>query len=107
MPLQRRLPKRGFYHEGRWPVAIVNLDTLCRAFEDGAEVTAEEIVRLGLAKSFRGGVKVLARGEVTKKLQVKVQAVSPAAQAKIESAGGSVELIGSAAAQDVQGQKEE
>ena len=107
MPLQRRLPKRGFFHEDRWPEAVVNVDALCQAFEDGDEVTAEDMVRRGVAKSSRGGVKVLGRGEVTKQLKLTVQSISPSARAKIEAAGGSVELIGYAAQQGEQGQKEE
>jgi len=100
MPLHRRLPKRGFNHEKRWPMAIVNVDTLCRIFDDGAEVSSEMIIEAGLAPSLPGGVKVLGRGEASKKLFVKVQAISPSAQTKLEGAGGSVELIGRAAAAD-------
>lgn len=92
-PLHRRLPKRGFFHGKRWPVAIVNLDTLNEAFEDGAEVTAQTIVDRGLAQDFVGGVKVLARGEITKKLTLRVQAISGGAREKVEAAGGSVEIL--------------
>lgn len=93
MPLHRRLPKRGFNHANRWPMAIVNLDTLDQAFEAGTDVTTEAIVAAGIARSERGGIKVLGRGEVSKKLTLKVQAISPSAQAKVEAAGGSVEII--------------
>lgn len=92
-PLHRRLPKRGFNHANRSPYAIINLDVLEAAFESGAEVTTDSIVAAGLAKSAKGGIKVLGRGEVTKKLSLKVQAISPGAQEKILAAGGSVELI--------------
>lgn len=92
-PLHRRLPKRGFNHANRSPFAIINLDVLEAAFESGAEVTTASIVAAGLAKSAKGGIKVLGRGEVTKKLSLKVQAISPGAQEKILAAGGSVELI--------------
>lgn len=91
-PLHRRLPKRGFHHEKRWPMAIINLDTLNEAFEDGAEVTSLALVERGLAQDFTGGVKVLARGEVSKKLTLRVQAISAGARAKVEAAGGAVEI---------------
>jgi large subunit ribosomal protein L15 len=97
MPLARRLPKRGFTSLDRFPMAVVNVDLLSRVFEDGAEVTAESIIKAGLAKASKGGVKVLGRGELAKKLIVKVQAVSPGARTKIEAAGGTVEVIGFAA----------
>lgn len=93
-PLHRRLPKRGFNHESRWPVAIVNLDVLEGAFEAGAVVTPESVVAAGLVKASRGGIKILGRGDVTKALTLKVQAISPGARQKIEAAGGSVEIVG-------------
>lgn len=93
MPLHRRLPKRGFNHEGRFPFAIVNLDTLDRAFESGDSVTPEALVAKGLADAQRGGVKILARGEITKKMTIQANAISPSARAKIEAVGGSVEII--------------
>ncbi len=94
MPLHRRLPKRGFNHQNRWPMAVVNVDTLHRVFENGADVTAEAIIAAGLAKALPGGVKLLGRGEVAKKLTVTVQAASPGARRKIEAAGGTVTLVG-------------
>jgi large subunit ribosomal protein L15 len=93
MPLMRRLPKRGFNHENRHQPAEVNLDILEGAFDDGAEITPAVLLEKGLAKKRAGGVKVLARGELTKKLTVKVNAVSASARQKIEAAGGTVELI--------------
>ena len=93
MPLHRRLPKRGFNHENRWPMAVVNLDSLEKAFETGTEVTAEAIIAAGLARVAKGGIKVLGRGDVTKGFTVKIQAISPSAQKKIEAAGGSVEIV--------------
>lgn len=98
MPLHRRLPKRGFNHADRWPVAVVNVDQIDQYFTEGGEIAAEDIIRAGLAKSSRGGVKVLGRGEISKKVTLKVQAVSPSAKAKIEAAGGSVEIVGIMAA---------
>ncbi len=93
MPLHRRLPKRGFNHQDRHPLAAINLDALDGAFEDGAEITVEKIRETGLIKSLRGGVKILARGDIAKRFIVKVQAVSVTARQKIEQAGGSVELV--------------
>lgn len=92
-PLHRRLPRRGFNHESRWPMAIVNLDKLEEFYEDGAEITAAVLVERGHANQFRGGVKVLGRGELTKKLHLKIQAISQSAREKIEAAGGSVEIV--------------
>jgi large subunit ribosomal protein L15 len=93
MPLHRRLPKRGFNHADRWPVAVVNIDSLEKAFEAGAEVTTEAIIAAGLARVAKGGVKVLGRGEVSKGFTIKVQAISPSAQKKVEAAGGSIEIV--------------
>ena len=93
MPLHRRLPKRGFHHEARFPLAVVNLDVLERRFEAGSEVSPETVAQAGLVDAAKTGIKVLARGELTKALKVRANAVSAAAQAKIEAAGGSVELI--------------
>jgi len=100
MPLHRRLPKRGFNHEHRWPMAIINLDRLDRTFEDGAEVSTESLVKSGFVENAKGGVKVLGRGEITKKLYLKVQAISPSAKAKVEAAGGTVEIIALSSAAD-------
>ncbi len=92
MPLSRRLPKRGFHHEAQYPLAAVNLDVLDKHFEAGAEVTAEALVAKHLIKGLKGGVKVLGRGEITKKLTLKVAAISGSARGKVEAAGGSIEL---------------
>ncbi len=92
-PLHRRLPRRGFNHSNRFPMACINLDQLDAAFEDGAEVTAETLVSRKLVHDKRGGVKVLGRGELKKKLTVRVQAVSASVQSKIESAGGTLEIV--------------
>jgi len=94
MPLHRRLPKRGFHHRDRFPVATVNLDALERVFEPGAEVTAEALVRAGLASPVQGGIKILGRGRLTKKLTVRTQRITATARKKIEDAGGSVEITG-------------
>jgi large subunit ribosomal protein L15 len=93
MPINRRLPKRGFYHEDRFPCFIVNLDVLEQKWEAGVDVTPETLVKAGLAEPMKGGVKILGRGELTKKLTVRCNAISEGARGKIESAGGTVELI--------------
>jgi len=93
MPLLRRIPKRGFHHRKRYPFATVNLDVLDRAFEANALVTPEVLLAARLVEVAKGGVKVLGRGELSKKLTVRVNEVTPTARAKIEAAGGTVEII--------------
>ena len=93
MPLLRRIPKRGFHHRKRYPFATVNLDVLDRAFEANALVTPEALLAARLVEVAKGGVKVLGRGELSKKLTVRVNQVTPTARAKIEAAGGTVEII--------------
>ena len=92
MPLTRRLPKRGFTNIFKKEYAIVGLDDLNR-FEDGTEVTPQLLIEEGIIKKELDGVKILANGEIQKKLTVKVQKVSKAAAEKIEAAGGKVEVI--------------
>lgn len=91
MPLQRRLPKRGFHSPNRIESEIVSLDGLDR-FESGAVVDREALRKAGLAKG-RGPVKVLANGEIAKAITLKVQAISAKAREKVVAAGGSVEVI--------------
>ena len=94
MILVRRLPKRGFQNPARRAYTPVNLSVLNK-FPEGATVGAAELLATGLVKAFaNGGFKVLANGELTVKgLQVKANAVSAAAKAKIEALGGSVEIV--------------
>jgi len=92
MPLARRLPKRGFHNIFAKPLEIVNLSSLNR-FDDGAEVTAETLLEKGILSKCTYGVKILGNGSVTKKLTVKVNAVSASAKEKIEAAGGKVEVV--------------
>lgn len=92
MPLQRRLPKRGFVNIFATQYATVNVSDLNK-FEDGTVVTAEALVEAGLLKKTLDGVKVLGRGDLTKKLTVNVQAFSAGAKQKIEEAGGKAEVI--------------
>ena len=91
-PLFRRLPKRGFNNINRKEFAIVNLTDLNK-FEDGSEVTATILVENGIIKNEKDGIKVLANGSLEKKLTVKATKFSKAAQAAIEAAGGSVEVM--------------
>lgn len=93
MPLVRRIPKLGgFKNPNKEIFAIVNVGVLEETFEDGATVTPGELRDRGLVKH-RGRVKVLAEGELSKSLTVETHAISAGARSKIESAGGSVELI--------------
>ena len=92
MPLQRRIPKRGFVNIFGTKYATINVEDLNR-FEDGAVVDAKAIVEAGLLKKTLDGVKVLGRGELTKKLTVNVAAFSAGAKSKIEAAGGKTEVV--------------
>ena len=92
MPLQRRVPKRGFVNIFATNYATINVGSL-NAFEDGAVVDAAALKEAGLVKKSYDGIKVLANGTLTKKLTVKAAAYSEAAKAKIEAAGGKAEVI--------------
>lgn len=91
MPLQRRLPKRGFNNIFADEYAVINVASL-NAFENGDVVDAAALMAKGIIKKELCGVKLLANGSLSKKLTVKVAAVSAAAKAKVEAAGGSVEV---------------
>lgn len=92
MPLNRRLPKKGFSNaKFRTEYAVVNLSSLEAKFEDGATIDEAALRAVGLVQGGAwDGVKVLAMGDLTKKFTVQVDKVSAAAQEKIEKAGGSV-----------------
>ena len=92
MPLYRRLPKRGFKCRNSKDIVAINVSELER-FEDGAEVTVESLLESRAISKAGDGVKILGNGELTKKLNVKVNAVSETAKTKIEAAGGTVEVI--------------
>ena len=92
LPIYRRLPKRGVENRNTKEIIAINVDVLNR-FEDGAEVTAESLLASGAISKIADGVKILGNGELTKKLYVKVNAVSETAKSKIEAAGGTVEVI--------------
>jgi large subunit ribosomal protein L15 len=92
MPLIRRLPKRGFTNPTRVEYGPVNVQAL-EIFENGTVVTLDVLRQAGMFKSKFDGVKILGSGELTKKLTLKVSAVSATAKAKIEAAGGTVEIV--------------
>lgn len=91
MPLQRRLPKRGFHNPFSEEVEIVNLSTL-EAFEDGAVVDIPELKKQGKVRSRATKVKILGNGELTKKLTVRATGFSKSAKEKIEAKGGTAEV---------------
>ena len=94
LPFVRRLPfVRGFVNIHKVPYAPVNLQELERAFADGDVVTPEKMVAAGLIKSENARVKVLAHGELNKKLTVHAHAFSAPARERIQNAGGAVELL--------------
>jgi large subunit ribosomal protein L15 len=93
MPLQRRVPKRGFVNIFGKEIAIVNIAALENTFEDGAVIDVEGLIKAGLVKKSLDGVKILGNGDITKKLTVQVNAFSDTAKQKIEAAGGKAEVI--------------
>ena len=93
MPLHRRVPKRGFNNIFRVEYAVVNLDTLVDVFDAGSDVTPELLRERGLVREKRALIKVLGRGDVTKKLTVRAHKFSEAAAQKIAAAGGVAEVI--------------
>ena len=92
MPLYRRLPKRGFKNIFAKQYVSINVEELNK-FDDGAEVTAEALMDKGIISKALDGVKILGRGEVTKKVNVKVAKYSASAKEKIEKAGGTAEVM--------------
>jgi large subunit ribosomal protein L15 len=92
MPLQRRIPKRGFTNIFAKNIQAVNVGTLNK-FEDGATVDAKALIDAGIVKARCDGIKILGNGKLDKKLNVKVSAFSESARQKIEAAGGKAEVI--------------
>ena len=92
MPLQRRIPKRGFNNIFAEEWAAINLSAL-EVFEDGATVDAQVLADKGIIKKANLPVKVLGNGKLTKKLTVKLNAFSASAAEKINSVGGKAEVI--------------
>jgi large subunit ribosomal protein L15 len=98
MPLHRRLPKRGFNNIFRLEFAEINLDRLQEAVDsklvDAKEtVTAESLVKAGVVRRSRDGVRLLGRGELKVKLTIEVHGASKPAIAAVEKAGGSVKIL--------------
>lgn len=92
MPLARRIPKRGFNNIFAKPLEAINVSALNK-FEDGAVVSANELLESGILSKCEYGVKILGQGEISKKLTVKANAFSASAKEKIEAAGGKAEVI--------------
>jgi large subunit ribosomal protein L15 len=97
MPLHRRIPKRGFHNLFRVEYAVVNLDDLAERFDAGTVVTPELLRERGLIHSMRQPIKVLARGDISKKLTVHAHRFSGKAAEKIAAAGGATEVLGAEA----------
>ena len=92
MPIYRRLPKRGFNNIFAKQYVTINVSDL-EKFDNGTEVTAELLKETGVVSKVLDGIKILGRGELTKKLNVKVAKYSAQAIEKIEKAGGKAEVI--------------
>ncbi len=92
MPLYRRLPKRGFKNRNAKEIIAINVSAL-EVFDNGAEVGIEQLLERGVINKVADGVKILGNGELTKKLNVKVNAYSESAKEKIEALGGTAEVI--------------
>ena len=91
-PFISTLPKRGFTNRNTKEIVSINVDRL-NIFEDGSEVTVATLIEAGVIKNPRDGVKILGNGELTKKLDVKVNAFSAGAAEKIQALGGNAEVI--------------
>jgi large subunit ribosomal protein L15 len=92
MPLHRRVPKRGFHNRSRKEYTEVNLGRL-EIFDTGTIVTPEVLLKRGMIKKIRDGLKVLAKGDVTKALTVRAHKFSAKAQERITALGGKVEIL--------------
>ena len=93
MPMQRRLPKRGFNNIFAKKIVSINVGSLEKKFDDGAVVDTQALISAGLVKNSFDAVKILGNGNLTKKLEVKVAAYSASAKEKIEAAGGKAEVV--------------
>jgi large subunit ribosomal protein L15 len=92
MPLHRRVPKRGFHNPFRVEYEVVNLDAIAERFEAGTDVTPELLREHGLVGR-TGGIKILARGDIGKKLTIRAHKFSGKAAEKIAAAGGTAEVL--------------
>ena len=93
MPLYRRIPKRGFTNINSKEIVIVNIQTLENKFEEGDTISVKTLIESGIVKNPRDGVKILGKGKLTKKLNVRANAFSASAKEKIEALGGTAEVI--------------
>ena len=93
MPLHRRVPKRGFHNPFRVEYSVINLDTLAERFDAGTVVTPELLRERGLVHGERHQIKVLARGDIAKKLTIRAHKFSGKAAEKIAAAGGAAEVL--------------
>jgi len=91
MPIHRRLPKRGFTNIFKKVFAVVNLSDLA-AFADGSVVDEQSLIQIGVVKGKFDAIKILANGEISTAITVKVANISHNAKTKIEAAGGTVEV---------------
>ena len=92
MPLQRRLPKRGFTNIFRKNLAVINVRDLKR-FEKGSVVDEAALIQAGLVSGKRDGIKLLGHGDIDHALDIKLNKISKSAREKIEAAGGKIEVI--------------
>jgi large subunit ribosomal protein L15 len=92
MPLYRRIPKRGFNNIFKKDYSIVNIEKL-NMFNDGDIVSSKELISKGVIKKVVDGIKILAKGSLTKKLTIKANKFSQKAVKEIESAGGKIEVV--------------
>ncbi|MBE5816217.1 MAG: 50S ribosomal protein L15 [Clostridiales bacterium] len=92
MPLVRRIPKRGFNNIFATKYVAVNVEQL-NIFEDGTKVTPELLIETGIVKKIYDGIKILGRGELTRKLSVQASSFSQGAIEKIKALGGDTEVI--------------
>ena len=93
MPLSRRIPKRGFRNPFRERFVAVNLTDLCRKFSKGAVIDQAALLASGIVKKKGDGIKILAKGEISFPVTVKIAKISQAAIAKITAAGGTIEEV--------------
>ena len=92
MPLHRRLPKRGFTNIFKKKIAVINIRDLSK-FESGSIVDEAALIRVGLVKGRRDGIKLLGHGEIETPLTIKINMLSKSAREKITRAGGKVEVV--------------
>jgi large subunit ribosomal protein L15 len=92
-PIQRRLPKRGFRNPFPTAVAAINIGALSKAFEAGSTIDLDILKSMRLADRTADRLKVLGDGELTHKLTLRVHGISAGARAKVEAAGGTIELL--------------